>query len=296
MTIPFDLIVRLLDQMPRWVKIILVFISTALAIWIVVSPRLIIGQVIARPAPDQVIPLRGLDMQLAVMGHVHKFRVNEDGYWVVPLASAYPLETLTIRIDLKDGKPLREFAIDVADMWVHDLVTVEVVYAEGQETSVRVVHSGVADRISSYASLFFGEAWAGELKLPKEVGGVTVGNATAQNTDIINNEVNAIVLNQSAYREEEVSTTAEATSFGNLNYIGKVLTINQVEKQFSVPIPDEHWQHFEDTSDIADYIAKRRSLEKALPASGMAKNLTDWSKAIETLPSKEQPVFQRSKN
>jgi acyl carrier protein len=284
--------------MPRWVKIILVLLSAGLAVWALMSPRLIIGQVITRPKVDQVVPMRGLDMQTEVFGHVHKFRVNEDGYWAIPLASAYPFDKLHVRISLEEGKPLHEVAVDVSDMWIRNLVTIEVVYEE-QEPSLRVVRSDIKEQISLIAANFFNKAMAGELLLPEQLGGVAANEASDMSTMEYRNvesQIDAIIQSHSEYlKGSELSVSSEREAFQGLSYLGKILTINAVESHFSVPIPDEHWREFDTSADITDYVVKRQMLQKVVPASGSARNLSDWSKALEDLPKGQQPVFQSTR-
>ena len=298
MVFPLNYLDRLIDDMPRWVKIVLVLLSAGLAMWVLMSPRLIIGEVITRPGVGQVVPMRGLDMQTEVFGHVHKFRVNEDGYWAIPLASAYPFDKLNVRISLEEGEPLHEVAVDVSDMWIRSLVTIEVVY-EGQEPSLRVVRSSIKDQLSLIAANFFGVAMAGELLLPEQLGSgeaSEAGDMQATDNRDVASEVDAIIQRQSEYlRGSELSVSSGRETFQRLSYLGKILTINAVESRFSVPIPDEHWLHFKTSADITDYVVKRQMLQKVVPASGSARNLTDWSKAFERLPKGQQPVFQSTR-
>ena len=75
-----------------------------------------------------------------------------------------------------------------------------------------------------------------------------------------------------------------------LSYSQRIRLVSEVEKRFALRIDDEHWQSMTSVGQLADYVSKRKELERlaANPASVRGK---PWAQIQQSFPPNEQPTF-----
>jgi|GEM_PF-5088743 len=269
---------RLLGDMPRWAKIAFFFILIALMVYVLLSPRLVVGSVRAMVDEEKFKPVRAMSIQTQIMGHTHKVTTNDEGTWAIPLASAFPkkLELLLLFDDVAAIEPVK---IDTMDLWIHDSV---VIYVKGNEVDRVEIASSTTGRISS--ALTWIASLAGTAALADDTAPVPADDAapdTAPPAELSPSpdDVRATVVEILA---REATTDAGSGSADN-QILNRQNVIELIEKEFSLPIPDEHWQKLKTAEDLAGYVDTRLELNKSVPQLQMIRQPDDWAKTVVTL-------------
>lgn len=264
---------RLLGDMPRWAKIAFFFILIALMVYVLLSPRLVVGSVRAMVDEEKFKPVRAMSIQTQIMGHTHKVTTNDEGTWAIPLASAFPkkLELLLLFDDVAAIEPVN---IDTMDLWIHDSV---VIYVKGNEVDRVEIASSPTDAISG--ALTWIASLAGTAALADDTVPVPADNAPPAELSPSSDDVRATVVE---ILSREATTDAESgTSDSQL--LNRQNVIETIEKEFSLPIPDEHWQKLKTAEDLAGYVDTRLELNKSVPQLQMIRQPDDWAKTVVTL-------------
>ena len=77
-----------------------------------------------------------------------------------------------------------------------------------------------------------------------------------------------------------------------LSYIEHIQLIENLEKKYDMPIPDQHWQSMADLHELADYLIKRKILEKADPQKYKIQSSAGWADIDTKLPPEQRPRFK----
>ncbi|MCG8558265.1 MAG: acyl carrier protein [Hyphomicrobiales bacterium] len=265
--------------MPAWVRIVLIFFNIFLIAWILISPRLLVGHMVARTDDGRWMPVRGLEMHIMLLGRVHKFKTNEDGYWFLPLASAFP-NKLDILVRDPDLDGYRNFQVDTSDIWVHDVIRVEKIdddpyFRVGTSLAGLSAHESHTTRLSYHYVLFDKAHARNQFKLaiaepPKETG----------SEDIIISII-AKILNKSTRDIEPESNLYTDLNARYLDIIGIILNI---ESEFKISIPDEHWKNFRTVQDIRVYVKRWKFLTGSSNIPSNSNILNNFSKKFLNLP------------
>ena len=74
--------------------------------------------------------------------------------------------------------------------------------------------------------------------------------------------------------QKPVSRTGSPSLLGDstrsLSYVQRIQLISAIEEQFQITIPDEHWQQMDTVAQLADYVEKRKLLERSASADRAA--------------------------
>lgn len=261
---------KLLGDMPRWAKIVFFFILVALIVYGLLSPRLVVGSVRAMVDEEKFKPVRAMSIQTQIMGHTHKVTTNDEGTWAIPLASAFPkkLELLLLFDEIAAIEPVK---IDTMDLWIHDSV---IIYVKGNEVDRVEIASSTTDNLSGAL------AWIGSLAGTAALADdKTLDLAQPTDPSPPPDDVRATVV--------EIIAREATTDAGNATVDNQILNrqniIELIEKEFSLPIPDEHWQKLKTAEDIAGYVDTRLELNKSVPQLKTIRQPDDWAKTVVTL-------------
>ena len=92
------------------------FISVDRLLVLLLAPRFINGQIVAKTKSGGIIPYRGTEMQVRQEGRTLKYQSNEDGYWSIPIVSRFP-ELVRIQVYNQDESAWFETKIEAVDVW-----------------------------------------------------------------------------------------------------------------------------------------------------------------------------------
>jgi hypothetical protein len=266
---------RLLGEMPRWAKIAFFFILVALMVYGLLAPRLVVGSVRAMVDDEKFKPVRAMPIQTQIMGHTHKVTTNDEGTWAIPLASAFPkkLELLILFDEIAAIEPVK---IDTMDLWIHDSV---IIYVEGNAVDRVEIASTKSDRLADAVT------WIASLAGMTALAGDPAGDDGEQKPappvepSPSANDVRATVVE---ILSGQAITDAE-NGAGTSDILNRQLAVEIIEKEFSLPIPDEHWQKLRTADDFAGYVDTRLELNQSVPELQTIQKPDDWAKTIITL-------------
>ena len=276
-------------KLPKWARVATYFVTLALFVFLLVSPRFVNGDVVAEKG-GAVLPYRGVEIKTSVEGRTLKFKTNEDGLWSIPLLSRYPSD---IRVAVKnvDKDTWLEVVLSKADIWgpsPHFRITIE----DGMppKASVRVVDSGQSEWRPPRLFAHFGAiAHAGELVLPKDQA-TAIENPQLKNN--ISENVNRMIARSLDKPSNTPATTLPFSGTGSPSYIDRIGIVKKLEDEYRLVIPDEHWQSLQTSQQVADYVYRRRLLEQGNPARYKIRQSYDWTRIEMATPPDQRPQFK----
>jgi len=286
----------LFDQyanLPGPVRTIVYIAFFLVFVYLLMLPRFLDGQLIVTdPNSGGLLPYRGVDLQLQVDGRPYKFRSNEEGFFSIPIVGRMP-RGLDLQIFHQDRKVWFDVHFSVADQWSGANHRIEVLADRPFVKLVAQRETPVAIALVARTLLSsIGSAHAQSLVLPN--------NSQTANAQLSSGERAAIrqkveriyakVVHKPPSAPGSPSLLASRTK--DLSYVQRIQLVSAVEQQFQITIPDEHWQQMEVVAQLADYVEKRKQLERSTPSREAAvKGATSWAVVQKEFPASEKPVY-----
>lgn len=277
-------------KLPLWARVISYFVVLGLFVYLALAPRFVNGDVVAEKN-GAVRPYRGVEIKTSVEGRTLKFRTNEEGVWSIPLISRFPAD---VRVAVKhvDSDEWLEVVLSRADIWGGWSPTFRITIDESPpKATVRVVDANRFETLVDRAlvAMVTGAVYAGELVLPSNMQTIR-DDPTLKKT-----------VDESVYRA--IATSHGRPTSGPIkdlpligagapSYVDRIDIIRTLEDQFKILIPDEHWQSMSSSRELAEYIYRRKLLERSNPSRYQIKQSYDWTKIENTAPSDERPKFR----
>ena len=128
----FEFLLGKFRFIPPWLRNITYMTLLIVFVYLILGPRLITGQVVARTEGGGYVPYRGVNIQTLVSGHVLRFTTNEFGYWAIPVVNRLP-SSIKIQMFHEDDNSWFPITINYADLWLHEfrfVVTNEAPFVE----------------------------------------------------------------------------------------------------------------------------------------------------------------------
>jgi hypothetical protein len=264
-------------------------------VYLLTLPRFLDGQLIVRDANSGgLLPYRGVDLQMQVEGRPYKFRSNEEGFFSVPIVGRWP-GALDIQIFHEDRRVWFDVKFSVADQWSGGNHRIEVL---ADKPFVRLAQDeaneapGPLALVAQMLLSSVGSAHAQAMVLPKNPQTESAQLSSRERAAIRQTveRIYADVVRKPPSAPGSPSLLAGRTK--DLSYVQRIQLISAIEKQFQITIPDEHWQQMEVVAQLADYVEKRKQLERSTPASRAAvKGATSWAVVQKEFPASEKPVY-----
>lgn len=105
--------------MPPWLRNVTYITLLLVCVYLILGPRLITGQVVARTEGGGFVPYRGVAIQTLVSGHVLRFTTNEFGYWAIPVVNRLP-SSIKLQMFHEDDGSWFPIKINYSDIWLND--------------------------------------------------------------------------------------------------------------------------------------------------------------------------------
>ena len=282
-------------SLPTPARVAAYFMVLVLVIYLMIAPRYVTGQVVAETGNGGYVPYRGVDLQTRVGGPTMKYKTNSDGDWAIPVVSSIPGGAIIVQVFHEDAGSWFDVPIPWDDTW-------RVLRGESFRITIKnnpsgVVITAIENRTEEFllklADSIVPVVTAGQLLLPKEV----VDNSDPMAASSLQVEMNSSVIE--SYREVARSTTTAQPSLdwkvnkkSGLTYVERIQLIESLEKKHDLAIPDRHWQSMDNLGELADYLVKRKILEKADPKNYKIKSSDKWADIDTKLPVNKRPSFK----
>ena len=281
------------SSLPTPARVTAYFLILALIAFLMVAPRYITGQVVAETRNGGYVPYRGVDLQTRIGGPTMKYKTNGDGDWAIPVVSSIPGGTITVQVFHEDAGSWFDVPISWADTW-------RALRGESFRITIKNDPPNVAIAAAENTQNHFFEkitnaiipvATAAKLLLPNEV----VEHAAVPSNGN-KEEIEKSVID--AYREVLGKPAIQPTLDWKINkqseltYIDRIQLVENLEKKYDLIIPDEHWQSMTTLSELADYLFKRKILEKIDPQKYKIQSSRGWADLDTTLPAEQRPSFK----
>lgn len=286
----------LFDQyahLPRSIRTVMYIAFFLVFVYLLTLPRFVDGQLIVRdPNSGGLLPYRGIDLQIQVDGRPYKFRSNEEGFFSIPIVGRWP-SSLDMQVFHEDRRVWFDVEFSVVDLWLERNHRIEVLtdkpfvrlLAQREEPGpVALVAYALLSRI--------GSAHAQALVLPNNRQTVSAQLSSREQTSIQQRveRIYAGVAHKPVSRPGAPSLLANRTK--DLSYVQRIQLVSAIEQQFQITIPDEHWQQMETVAQLADYVEKRKQLERSTPAKrATVKDATSWAVVQKEFPASQKPIY-----
>lgn len=281
------------SSLPTPARVVAYFIILALMVYLMVAPRYITGQVVAKARNGGYVAYRGVDLQTRIGGPTMKYKTNGDGDWAIPVVSSIPGGTITVQVFHEDAASWFDVPITWSNTWralrgETFRITIE---NNPPNVTIATLQTQKNTFVDTIANAIFPTATAARLSLPQEViEHSSIPNHT-QRADIEKSVIDA-------YREVVGDPAIHPTldwkinKQSDLTYVDRIQLIENLEKKYDLIIPDEHWQSMMDLNELADYLAKRKILEKIDPQKYKIQPSKGWADLDTTLPAEQRPSFK----
>ena len=306
---PLDFLERHFSQLPKSARVGVYLLVLTAYLYLLLAPRFINGQIVAKTKSGGIIPYRGTEMQVRQEGRTLKYQSNEDGYWSIPIVSRFP-ELVRIQVYNQDESAWFETKIEAVDVWKkiwNNEFRITVLSAPPglhieriarAEDSVVVGTSPTFDLVS--------KASAGVLVLPQTVKAPATPvvkpmadtkpspSPTSATIDGSKNNIDQLITQRYAQMTGKNTTpnNLATASFTELSYVERIQLVTAIEKGVNIKIPDQHWKSFRTLAEISDYVFKRKVLESSDPKRYRINQAYDWADIEANSPPAERPQFR----
>lgn len=286
----------LFDQyahLPRSMRTVMYVAFFLVFVYLLTLPRFVDGQLVVRdPNSGGLLAYRGIDLQIQVDGRPYKFRSNEEGFFSIPIVGRWP-GSLDLQIFHEDRRVWFDVEFSAVDLWSGGNHRIEVL---ADKPFVRLLAQGEEPgpiALVAYALLSsIGSAHAQALVLPNNRQTASAQLSSREQTSIRQTveRTYAGVAHKPESRPGSQSLLADRTK--DLSYVQRIQLISAIEQQFQITIPDEHWQQMETVAQLADYVEKRKQLERSTPANQAAvKDAASWAVVQKKFPASQKPIY-----
>ena len=281
------------SSLPTPARVTAYFVILALMAFLMIAPRYITGQVVAETRNGGYVPYRGVDLQTRIGGPTMKYKTNSDGDWAIPVVSSIPGGTITVQVFHEDAGSWFDVPIAWSNTWralrgESFRITIknnppDVVIAT-EENSQNQFFEKIAGAIIPVAT-------AAKLSLPHEVVERAAVPTNGNKAEIEKSVIDAC---REVLGKPEISMTLDwkINRQSELSYVDRIQLIENLEKKYDLIIPDEHWQSMTTLNELADYLFKRKILEKIDPQKYTIKSSRGWADIDTTLPAEQRPSFK----
>lgn len=280
------------SEMPLWVQVTTYLVLLALYVYLLLCPRFINGQMVAKTGRGGFIPYRGVDLQTSVEGRVLKFKTNESGFWSVPVVARLP-GSIRLQVYHEDEEAWHEVKLSAGAIWKKDDFRLEIM---DQEPWVRIeriarLKEGGAEGVNavSWADKIFGQAYAAELKIPKAAAVQAAGRVDQEE---VRQRVFEIIANVSQ-SNTPIKNDYPLSGKKGLSYVKRIKLIESIEQKMGLKIPDEHWREIATAGQLADYVYKRKALEAYNPHIYGEDKSVSWPEMNQKASPEQRPVFTK---
>ena len=281
-------------KLPPWARVIVYFFILFFLSYLLMAPRYITGQVVAKTRHGGYVPYRGVNLQTRIGGPTMKYQTNDDGDWAIPVISALPGGQIVIQVYHVDAGSWFDVEIPWEDTW-RSLLGESFRITIGNEPpaiTIAVLTNRNSQVVQHFVDAVIESAQAGQLILPKSMTEKADPIAIAADKKEIMKSVSQ------SYREAVgkpgimPSPQWRIDQQSKLTYVERIQLIEKLEKQHQLAIPDEHWQSIATLGELTDYIVKRKVLEKADPERYKIQSGGDWANIDTALPAEQRPQYK----
>ena len=281
------------SSLPTPARVVAYFVILSLIIFLMIAPRYITGQVVAETRSGGYVPYRGVDLQTRIGGPTMKYKTNSDGDWAIPVVSSIPGGTITVQVFHEDSGSWFDVPITWTNTWralrgESFRITIK---NNPPNVTIAAIQNTQITFFDKLAGAIIPTAKAAQLSLPKEVIEHTSVPSNGQKADIEKSVIDA-------YREvvgkPDINPTLDwkINRQSELTYVDRIQLIQNLEKKYDLIIPDEHWQSMTTLNELADYLVKRKFLEKIDPQKYKVKSSRGWADIDTALPAEQRPSFK----
>ncbi len=285
------------DELPRVIQIIVYLVLLVVFVYMLLFPRVISGRIYFKDSDGGHHPYRSAIIILHQSGREYKFLTNENGFWTIPLFSFLPgkVRLMVIRSGTEvqipveiDFSSLIKNGIFKSDLEMEmDPIKAEIRIVSTFNDGGRFFRAG--SRFVELISPTFQTLSAQELQLTEPMNSYNFDSELRSMGDI-NSRVLQIISESLSVYNQDLSRDFELTFKNNIDVFERIIIVENVEKEFNLEIPDEHWNNLTTVNQIADYIYNRDILLEYVREKGYEEN-ESYRMMIQSLPEDERPIF-----
>lgn len=279
------------SEMPPFIRVLTYLVMLVLFIYLLLAPNFIDGHLkIKDPNTSRLIDYRGAELRMHIEGRTYKFTADEHGYWSIPVVSKLP-KGFEFDVHDIDNDIWHKVKLSFFHIWLNKTCELEI---NNDPPTIYMVYNRDNDKL--YSRLFYGfiqyipikskQALAAELMNPVQLplSLSEIEKARIKNSILLKiSEITGKQLN-------EINQYFPLTGKKSPTYIQKIKLIQELEQEFSLVIPDEHWKYMENAGQLIDYLQKRQILFKNKPNSYRKE---DWPAIQRSFPPNRRPIFKR---
>lgn len=277
MTDIWKIIERFFDKMPQWVQVSTFLVLLFLCVYLYLVPTFANGQLVAITESGGRVPYRGADMAMHVGGRNLKFKTNEIGYWSIPVVSRFPGK-IRINIYHEDQRAWYPIVLGWMDLWSSDFE----IRISNQEPYFDVE---LVDNTQETGLI--NQAHSAELIIPEDILSRTQDSRLEAN---IRTQVYGVMAENMKTDLSRINDQIPFSAAGGASYINRIQIIGELEQQFDLVIPDEHWRSIDTVGSLVDYVYKRKLLERDNP--NLQQTDKSWPQIQQSMPSGSRATFQ----
>ncbi len=285
----WDFMIKTFGKMPQWVQVSTYFALLLLCIYLYLVPSFANGQLVAVTEAGGRVPYRGIDMSVHVGGRNLKFKTNEAGYWSIPVVSRLP-EQIRVNIYHEDQHAWFPVVLDWTKLWRGDFeikISDKEPYFEVELVENADNVGGNRNGYSDKGLVLMRAAYGAGLIVPSAV------LQRAQNGSLegeIREEIYKTVSKSMNRTSNQVNDSTPFSGSGGPSYVQRIQAIEELERTFSIQIPDEHWRSIDTVGGLIDYVYKRKLLEKENPA--LYQSEQNWPQIQQSAPPEQRVIFK----
>lgn len=323
----FKFLAEKYDRLPKPARVFVYLVYLFLLVYLALAPQFITAKVMVKVPGGGFLPYRGTQIQMAVEGHVMRFKTNEYGYVSLPLVSKFPV---SVKLDIfdKDSRSWFSLTVPVTSIFGFNAliggksVGIMMNSSGGEPVIVGDTETGAVGKASrGFALNLIGRAVAAEkdnsvAEMPNLESLYKVLPTSRQGSGLILPPPPPSLSTMTPFQPPSTAVPSQilvpvrrivgdlagkpggitgdyAIGRGSgLRYIQRIQLIEDVELEFDFKIPDEHWQSISTVGELEDYVFSRKELEEVNPQMRVLGKTPDWSAVQKIFPQGGMPVFK----
>ena len=253
-------------KMPLPVRVFTYLFVLFLFAYLLLVPRFINGamEVVSKSGGRK--PYRAGELHMHVEGRVFKFKVNEEGYWSVPIVSLLP-HPVQIKVHHVDADEWFPVDFKWSELWTRDLFQVTIT---NDPPGVKLLSANTAGAAFLFRALASLRGWVGTNPPAVLAGELQISPKLSVPGDpgmlrMVETEVVRTVSDVTRRNIREIGPTFPLTGASAPRYSERIEIIDTLERKFKLRIPDEHWNYLNNVGELVDYIQKRELYRRSSP-------------------------------
>lgn len=272
-------------RMPKKVRVITYYVFLFLYVYLILVPKFMNGQLVAKTETGGLIPYRGVDLQTYIEGRVLKYKSNEDGFWSIPIISLLP-HPVRIQVYHEDEGvwfPVDFSRMDFWKFWLQD--SFQFVITNNPPGVNLAELSTWVEPSQAEASVAILRRRRLETINPTD----TLDNKVIQN---IQEQVFQVVSEVLKIPPQDLKLDFRLVGDSGPTYIQRIQIVEKLEKTLEVKIPDEHWRSFYTIGELIKYLEAREVIKNIIEKEGKSPTPSDWPSIQQNAPPDQIPIFK----